>query len=251
MSVETGLLLAVAGFVAGSVNALAGGGSLVSFPALVAAGYPTVTANVTNTVSLWPGYLSTTASMTRELDGQGARVRALSVTAVIGAVIGSILLLALPDDVFDVVVPWLVLLAVGLFAAQPTLAARLRSHDLAVQGRHAVALHGTTLLAAIYGAYFGAGLGVILLAVLGVLVPESLHRLNGLKAVLSLVINTVALGVFVTAAPIAWGAFLVVAPSSLLGGTAGARVGRRLSPSLLRAAILTLGTAAAIVLFVR
>ncbi len=251
MSFHTGILLALAGFVAGSVNALAGGGSLVSFPALIAAGYPAVTANVTNTVSIWPGYLSTTASMTPELKGQGTRVRDLSITAVVGAIIGSILLLALPDDVFGAVVPWLVLLAVGLLALQPTLSARLRTHDLAAKGHHVVLLHAMALLASIYGAYFGGGLGVILLAVLGVLVPEPLHRLNGLKAVLSLVINTVALAVFVSAAPIAWGAFLVVAPSSLVGGTAGAHLGRRLSQPLLRGAIVTLGTAAAIVMLVR
>jgi len=243
--------LAAAGFAAGAINAVAGGGSLVSFPTLIATGLGPLSANVTNTVAIWPGYLSSTASFRKELEGQSAVVRSLGLTALFGAAGGAALLLGLPDRVFRQVVPWLVLASSLLLAVQPRLAARLRAGVDRDNVHRGAALHISVLFAAAYGAYFGGGLGVILLAVLGVFLPDALHRTNGLKAALSLVINTVALVAFVTFGPISWPSFAVLAPASFLGGTAGARVTRRLDPAWLRATIVVAGVIAAAVLFIR
>jgi uncharacterized membrane protein YfcA len=246
-----GVLVFAAGFAAGTVNAVAGGGSLISFPTLIATGLPALTANVTNTVSIWPGYLSGTLAFRPELEGQAPRLRSLGVTAVAGAVVGSALLLLLPDRVFRQIVPWLVLLSSALLAFQPTLARRLRERSSKPRDHTSVPLHGTLFLGAAYGAYFGGGLGVILLALLGVFLTDELHRLNGLKSALSLIINTVALLAFVTFGPVAWSRFLILAPASFAGGTVGARFARRLNPALLRGLIVVTGVAVGLVLLLR
>jgi uncharacterized protein len=245
------VLIAVAGFLAGGVNAVAGGGSLISFPALVAAGLPTLDANVTNTTAVWPGYLGSAAAYRSELRTQGPRLRALAVTAVLGAVAGSAILLAAPDAVFDAVVPFLVLAGSVLLALQPRIAkAVLARAEAGGQGQTAQ-LHVAIFLAAVYGAYFGGGLGVILLAVLGIFVADHLQRLNGLKAAVSLLVNTVALVAFALFGPVDWGAVAIVAPASLLGGYVGGRLARRLSPDALRATIVVFGVVVAIWLALR
>src|SRR5687768_4296059 len=175
MTPETAALLAGAGLMAGGVNALAGGGSLISFPALLAAGYPPVTANVTNTVALVPGYAGSVAGGRAELVGQGGRIRSLAVAGVVGAVLGSVLLLTTPSDVFRAVVPFLILLACGLLLAQPRLAAHVQAGGASHAGW---GLQLSVLLAAVYGAYFGAGLGVLLLGLLGVFLAERLQVVN-------------------------------------------------------------------------
>ena len=248
MTLATVLLLAAAGFAAGAVNAVAGGGSLISFPALLAAGYPSVPANVTNTVALWPGYAGSVAGSRPELAGQRLRVRALGVTSVAGAVLGAVLLLRTSAEAFRAVVPFLILLACLLLAVQPRLAAlvrRLPGSDR--EHRHGV-LHVAALLAAVYGAYFGAGLGVLLLGVLGTFLPDALARVNALKNVLSLVVNTVALVAFALFGPVRWGAALVVAVTSLAGGFLGARLARRIPAALLRALVVAYGVVVAVVL---
>jgi uncharacterized membrane protein YfcA len=242
------VLLAGAGFVAGAVNAVAGGGSLVSFPALLAAGYPSVTANVTNAVAVLPGYVGGSLAYRSELAGQGGRVRALAATSALGAAAGAALLLSSPASLFEAIVPWLILAASGLLALQPRAAIVAERHRHRRGSR--VVLHAALFLAAVYGGYFGAGLGIVLLAVLGVLMPDDLHRLNALKGVLSLIVAIVAALGFAIFGPIAWDAALIVGAASLVGGAAGVRVARRLPAPLLRGLVIVLGVAVAIALAV-
>ncbi len=244
-------LIAVAGLAAGAVNAVAGGGSLISFPALLAIGLPSVTANVTNTVALFPGYLGSVLGGRQELVGQGPRIRSLAVVSVVGAIGGAVLLLTTPGDVFRRVVPFLILLACALLLAQPRLARAVQARGSAGAAQHGLVLQAAALLAAVYGAYFGAGLGVMLLGVLGVFLAERLQRVNALKNVLSLVINSVALLAFGLFGPVAWGAVLVVAVASLVGGYLGARVARRIPSTVLRALVVVYGVGVAVVLLLR
>jgi len=244
-------LVAVAGFLAGAVNAVAGGGSLLSFPALVAIGLPTLDANVTNTTAVWPGYLGSALAYRPELEGQAPRLRALGASAVAGAVVGAAILLAAPDAVFDAVVPFLVLAGSALLALQPRIARFVRTRAAEDAPEHPAQLHAAVFAAAVYGAYFGGGLGVILLAVLGIFLADHLQRLNGLKATLSLLINTVALVAFALFGPVDWAAVAVVAPASLLGGYAGARLARRLPPDALRVVVVAFGVAVAVWLLLR
>ena len=251
MTIAEAVLIAVAGFLAGGVNAVAGGGSLISFPALVAAGLPTLDANVTNTTAVWPGYLGGAAAYRMELRDQGDRLRRLAVTAVLGAAAGSALLLLAPDAVFDAIVPVLVLAGSVLLALQPRIARYVLARTEAGGQGQAAQLHAAIFAAAVYGAYFGGGLGVILLAVLGIFVADHLQRLNGLKAAISLVVNTVALLAFAFFGPVDWLAVAIVAPASLLGGYAGGRVARRLSPDALRTTIVVFGVVVAVWLALR
>jgi uncharacterized membrane protein YfcA len=249
--VDTGTiaLLVGAGFGAGAVNAVAGGGSLVSFPALLAAGYPSVTANVTNNLAVLPGYVGGSLSYRRELQGQGGRIRALAPTAVAGTLLGAVLLLTTPASIFDAVVPWLILAACALLALQPRAAA-IAQRRREGRGGSGAALHGGLFLGAVYGGYFGAGLGIMLLALLGVLISDDLQRLNALKGVLSLIVTLVAALAFAVFGPIAWDAALVIGSASMAGGAVGVRVARRLPAPVLRAAVITYGVVVAIVLLV-
>lgn len=244
-------LLGTAGVAAGAVNAIAGGGSLISFPALLAVGYPNIQANVTNTVALWPGYVGGVAGYHTELTGQRGRIIAFSVTSVIGTAAGCGLLLATPAGVFAALVPVLVTVASLLLALQPWLKRRLSASERINGTAHRVLLHGAMLLGGVYGGYFGAGLGVMLLGVLGVFVHDHLQRLNAVRAVLSLVINTVAVAAFALFGPVRWDAVAVMAVASLVGGFLGARVARLLSPAVLRAVVVTFGLSVALTLAIR
>ncbi len=236
------LLLVLAGLGAGTVNGVAGGGTLVSFPALLAVGVPALQANVTSTLGIWPGYLGGVAGFRSEVRQQPARrLLTLSSVALVGATGGGILLLLTPSSAFKAVVPYLVLAASGLFAVQPVLTARLRRKGRASgEGSLPLAAAGT-LLGSVYGGYFGAGLGVILFALLALTLPDDLVRTNGLRAVLSLTVNTAAAVVFLVAAHVAWGDAGLLAGSSLVGGYAGARLARRLPPLVFRVLVIALG----------
>lgn len=251
-------LVAGAGFVAGGINGIAGGGSLVSFPALLAVGQPALAANVTSTVGIWPGYLGGVVGFRREIADQGDRVRWLLPAALVGAGAGAVLLLTTPAEAFEALTPFLILLACALFAAQPLLAARItegaeaEAEAAAASGEpprrpahRRVAAQAGTFLSAVYGAYFGAGLGVVLLAVLGTLLPDRLVRTNGLRGVFSLVINTVAAVIFLVRAPVGWGAAGLLAGGSLVGGYAGSRVARRVPSWVLRGFVIVVGVGAA------
>jgi len=237
------VFLAVAGLAAGSINGAAGGGSLVSFPALLAMGYPSLTANVTSTVGIWPGYLGGVAGYRTELQGQKERFRSLAVVTITGAVSGSVLLLVTPTKVFSAVVPWLILFACALLGFQPLLAKRLAASG---HGHGSPLLQVGTFLAATYGAYFGAGLGVVLLAVFGLFIDDELVRLNGLRGAIALLVNTLAMLVYVAVADVAWAAAGILAATSLFGGYGGARFARKLSPKVLRGLVISFGVAASV-----
>jgi uncharacterized protein len=259
LDLAAGALLAGAAFLAGAVNAVAGGGSLISFPALLAAGYPALTANVTNTVALCPGYVGGTLGYRRELGGQRRRAVTLGLVSVAGALAGSVLLVRSPAELFEAVVPFLILLACALLAAQTRLARfvadRLGPHPEPGSGGGAgwrvPLLLGAQFLAATYGAYFGAGLGIMMLAILGIFVADTLQRLNALKGLLSLVINLVGAAFFALFADVVWAAVAVMAVASLLGGQAGVLLARRLDDRLLRWLVVAFGVVVAVRLLLR
>ena len=231
---------------------MAGGGSLISFPALLAAGYPALTANVTNTVALCPGYVGGTIGYRAELAGQRRRATTLGLISVAGALVGAVLLVLSPASLFEAVVPYLILLACALLAVQTRLAkvvaARLGRGDEegGGSGRRMPVLFGAQFLAAIYGAYFGAGLGIMMLAILGIFVADTLQRLNALKGLLSLVINVVGAVYFAIFADVVWGAVLVMAVASLAGGQVGVLLARRLNDQVLRWLVVAFGVIVAL-----
>jgi uncharacterized protein len=233
-------LLLVAGLAAGGVNAVAGGGTLLTFPALLAAGLHPVPANVTNSVALWPGYLSTAASYRGQLQHKDPLVR-LAVASAGGAVLGTIVLLVTPASVFHVLVPYLVFAATGLLAAQPAISRWLARRGGEKTGSSPL-LPVAIFAASIYGAYFGGGLGIVLLAVLALALPLDLGVLNELKAWLQLTVNTVAMVGFAAFGPVDWRAAAIVAPASFVGGIGGARIAKRLDPRVLRVAVVVFGT---------
>lgn len=242
------LVVALGGLGAGLINGIAGGGSLVSFPALLAVGQTALAANVTSTVGIWTGYLGSVAGFRKELASQAGRVRALAPVGLAGGLTGAVLLLVTSEDLFDGLAPFLILAACALFAAQPLLATRVRARPHP-GGRPTdtprVVLVGT-FLAAVYGGYFGAGLGVILLAVLGLALDDELVRINGLRGVLALLVNSVAVVVFAARADVAWGFAGILAVTSLLGGYLGARLARQLPAPVLRVVVITFGLTAAL-----
>jgi len=250
MDLSGGALLALAGFAAGAINAAAGGGSLVTFPALIAVGYPPLVANVTNNVAVSPGYATAAWGYRGELRGQRGRIAPLAAVSAFGSIVGVGLILVSSPSAFEGIVPFLVLAACGLLAAQPAIGRRIGDRT-GEGGRPGVgALVGQTL-AAVYGGYFGAALGVAVLALLGTFFDDTLQRLNALKALLQLVIGgTAALG-FVLLTPVAWGAAAIVGPASLAGGLAGARLAKRVSDRVLRGGIVAYGVVAAVWLFLR
>lgn len=245
--------LFVAAFAAGAINAVAGGGSLISFPALIAAGYVSKTANVTNSVALWPGYASGSFGYRHELRRQRVRVVRLLMSSVLGALTGSIVLLSTPEEAFDAIVPFLILFACGVMAMQDRLSALAVHHGVTSQSVDHIPplLHAGVFVLAIYGAYFGAGLGIITLALLGILLPDDIQHSNALKGMLSLVINAIAVVYFALFGPVRWGPAAVMAGGSVAGGYLGVGVARRLGHGWLRAAVIAYGVVAAILLFVR
>jgi uncharacterized membrane protein YfcA len=243
-------LLVVAGIVSGAVNALAGGGSLLLFPALLAVGFPPLAANVTNSVIQCPGYVGLALGSRRELRGQRERVVSTAGVAVAGSLGGSLLLLVLPASVFDAVVPALVALASVLLGVQPWLARWIGEPEPDAPDRHTVLLPAV-FLAAIYGGYFGGALGVILIAVLALTAHGDLRRLNAVKGVLGLIIAAVSAVVFAIGAPVDWLVVALLAPLNLVGGFLGAKLAGRLPAPVLRVGVVVVGLTVSIYLFVR
>ena len=250
LSVVSIILLAGAGFVAGAINAAAGGGSLVSFPALIAVGLPSLSANVTNNVAVAPGYIGGAVGYRHELRGQRQRIVPLALASAVGSFIGVGLLLVSSQRAFEIIVPFLVLVACALIAAQPLIARWMgkRSDDHDRPG--ICALVGQTLVAA-YGGYFSAALGVAVLALLGVFFEDTLQRLNALKALLQLLIGIVSALGFAFLAEVDWLAVAIIGPASVVGGEIGARLAQRVSDRVLRVGIVVYGVAAAIWLFMQ
>lgn len=243
------VLLAVAGFLAGAINAVAGGGSLISFPALLAAGYGSVTANVTNAVALVPGYLGGTLAYREELRGQRGRAIALGITASAGGLAGAVVLLVTDPGVFEQLVPFLVLGACALLAVEPLLRKRLPPPEPG-HGARGVGLHLAVFAAGFYGGYFGGALGIILLAILGLGLHDRLQRLNALKGLLSLLVGIASAACFAVFGPVAWGGAAIMVVASLAGGNLGVVVARRLRPAVLRAVVVVYGVVAGVILLV-
>jgi uncharacterized membrane protein YfcA len=243
------VLLVLAGLGAGIFNGVAGGGSLISFPLLLALGFPPLTANITNTVGIWPGYLSSAAGFRQEISGQWGRFARLSPVAGVGAVVGAILLLTTSSADFTAIAPWLVLGASVLFAAQPLL--RRALGDANDPSRtHPLLLLGGTFAASLYGGYFGAGMGVMLLAILGLCLPDSIIRTSGLRTVLSILVNGVAAVVFLLHGGLVWEAVALLAAGSLVGGWVGARVAVSIPATALRVVVVVIGLVTTVKLLV-
>ncbi|GAA2717676.1 sulfite exporter TauE/SafE family protein [Micromonospora olivasterospora] len=241
MDFSDAALLLAAGLAAGTVNAVAGGGSLITFPALIATGLPPVPANVTNSVSVFPGYVSSVAGSHMDLP-RGRALWALLPTTVAGAVAGCLLLLATPARAFELVVPFLVLGATAVLAFQDPLR-RLVGHpaDLAPR-RRTVTVQAMVAVGAVYGGYFGAALGVMLVAGLALVLDATLARVSAIKNLLSAVVGLTTVVVFALFGPVDWAAVAVVAPATLVGGYAGARLVRRLPPVVLKTMVVAFGT---------
>jgi uncharacterized protein len=235
------LAILAAGLAAGTINTIVGSGSLITFPTLLAFGYAPVLANVSNTVGLVPGSLSGAIGYRRELAGQRGRMIRLGLAAAFGGLTGALLLLVLPATTFQRIVPILILGSVVLIAIQPRLSRAMGDRRVA-GAEHTVPLVITLYLTGIYGGYFGAGQGVIMMALLGVFLPDDLQRLNGLKNFLAVLINGVAAVLFIFLSPIAWPAAILLAIGAIIGGQVGAIVGRRLPATALRVAIIVVGT---------
>jgi uncharacterized protein len=253
--VSVGEIIAIflAGVAAGTINTIVGSGSLITFPTLLAFGYPAVGANISNNIGMVFGGVSGTWGYRTELVGQERRIRLLAPASLLGSVAGAFLLLALPPTAFKAIVPVLIAVALVLVIVQPRMQpalARRRERLQAETGTHhrgqRVALVAGVFGTGVYGGYFGAAQGVLLMGLLGSLLPESLQRVNGLKNLLALIANSVAAVVFMLVAwdKIIWGAVLLLAVGATLGGIIGARVGRRLPPAVLRLVIVVVGLAA-------
>ena len=251
MDVSHVLLLIVAGFAAGGVNAIAGGGSLITFPTLIATGLSSVAANVTNSISVFPGYVSSVAGSRADLVGQGRRLRVIVPTSLVGSVLGCVLLLVTPARAFELIVPFLVLGAAGTLAFQERLRG-LVGHPRQMSGRRAaITLQVVVFVGAVYGGYFGAALGVMYVAALALILDEPLNRINALKNVLSSAVGLVTVVVFAIFAPVNWAAVLALVPATIAGGYAGARLARRLPARVLRLIIVTFGTVIGLILLYR
>lgn len=249
----TGLEIAIvvaAGFVAGGINTVVGSGTLVTFPTLLALGYPPVVANVSNSLGLVPGSVTGAIGYRRELKGQGRRLLRFGVVTVFGAVTGAVLLLVLPADAFEAVVPILIIVALVLVLLQPFIAKKLAARSPDRHPHGGIPLLLGVFATAVYGGYFGAAQGVILIALMGILMDESLQRLNAVKNVFVATANLVSGVVFVFVAEVDWLVVGLLAGGSILGGMVGARIGRRLRPFWLRAAIVVVGSVAIVQLIV-
>jgi uncharacterized membrane protein YfcA len=232
-----------AGVGAGTINAIVGSGSLITFPTLVALGYPPLIANVSNNVGLFPGSVSGAVGYRRELAGQRRRVLLFSAVCAVGAAIGAELLLVLPASVFKRVVPALILLAMVLVLVQPRLARRAAERHGAVDRIGTPVIVGM-LLASVYGGYFGAAQGVIYIALLGIFLADHLQRVNALKNAVSGVVNGVAAVAFIVQSHPDWAVVGLIAVGSTIGGQLGAHIGRRLAPTALRVVIVAVGAIA-------
>lgn len=247
MSVLDAVIIVLAGMGAGTINAVVGSGSLITFPTLVALGYPPLLANVSNNIGLVPGSISGVHGYRRELVGQSARLRRLVPASVVGAGVGAALLLTLPSTVFEDVVVVLIAIALVLVVVQPRLATRVAARRAARPDRHrevTIVAQVLVALTGVYGGYFGAAQGILLISILGIMVDDHLQRLNACKNVLAGSVNAVAALIFIVSTDIDWAVVVCIAIGSTLGGQIGARYGRRLDPRLLRLLIVVVGVIA-------
>ena len=251
--------IGAAAVAAGAINAVAGGGTLISFPTLTAVGIPAVAANLTNTIALSPGYIGGTLAQKDDLAGQRSRLERLVPAAMLGGICGGVLLLVTSESIFRRLVPFLILAACALLAGQDRVKgwveARHTSQVAGSRPRHESGVGPVGIIAvfgaAIYGGYFGAGLGIILLAVLGVVIDDELIRINALKQSMAVAINVSAAAFFLFSGMVEWSAAAVMAVGSLAGGALGGRLASRLHPIILRRVVIVVGVTIAIVYLVR
>jgi uncharacterized membrane protein YfcA len=240
MSAAEIVAVALAGLAAGAINTLVGSGTLITFPVLLAFGYAPVTANVSNTIGLVPGSVSGAIGYRRERAGQRGRALRFGTMSVAGGITGAVLLLVLPASAFKAIVPVFIAVALILVVLQPRLVAALAHREINLE-------HGLVLvplavyMAGVYGGYFGAGQGILLMGILGAALAQDLQRTNALKNVLAGLVNGVAGVYFALAAHIDWGPAAIIAATSIVGAQLGARYGRRLPPNVLRGVIVAVG----------
>ncbi|MET9217655.1 sulfite exporter TauE/SafE family protein [Streptomyces sp. NPDC088197] len=255
MTLPEALAVFAAGIGAGTINTIVGSGTLITFPVLLAVGLPPVTANVSNSLGLVPGSITGAIGYRGELQGQRPRLLRLGAVALVGGLIGAVLLVTLPSTAFKAIVPVLIAIALVLVVLQPRLARAVQARRDRT-GTQAPAHGGTALvvgmlLASMYGGYFGAAQGVLYLSLMGLVLNESLQRVNGMKNVLAAVVNGVAALFFIIVAHMNWTAVGLIAGGAVIGGLIGARVGRRLPPAALRGLIVVVGTAAIVQLLLK
>jgi uncharacterized protein len=242
----------LAGLAAGTINTVVGSGTLITFPTLLAFGVPPVTANVSNTIGLVPGVASGVWGYRRELEGQRGRAIRLGSASLLGGTVGAVLLLSLPSSAFSAIVPALIVVGLLLVVLQTRISAWVDAHH---QGARAASgpwwVWPAVLLSGVYGGYFGAAQGVIIMGVLGIGIAETLQRLNGLKNVLAGLVNGIAGVIFALVADVDWTVVLLLAVGSVIGGQIGATVGRRLPPLVLRVVIVAIGLVALAVFLLR
>jgi uncharacterized protein len=248
VTVADGVLLAAASALAGVVNAVAGGGTLLTFPALIFAGVPPVAANATNTVALFPGQIASSIAYRTHIADERRRALALSVPSLLGGIVGAVLLLTLPEASFEAAVPWLILFACVVLALQGQL------KRLVSRGRHAnhpAALWLVQLAISVYGGYFGAGIGILMLAAMGILLPSSIQHANALKVLFALLINGIAAVIFLVMGAVRAPEAILMAVASIVGGFLGARLAQRLPPAGMRLFAIAVGVVAAARFLVR
>jgi hypothetical protein len=250
VNVWQSIVVFVAGIAAGGINTVVGSGTLITFPILLGVGLPPVVANVSNTVGLFPGSFVGAYGYRAELTGQRDRAIVLGTASVLGAIIGAVLLLVLPADAFNAVVPVLIAIGLLLVIFGRKLTAWLISRGRETTERTTVWLWLATFGTGIYGGYFGAAQGIIMIGLFGLMLTETLQRTNALKNILTGLVNLVAAVVFVITTHVNWTAAILIAVGSAIGGLIGARVGRRLSPTVLRGIIVVVGVAAIVKLLV-
>ncbi len=241
VSLAQDLLILVAAFGAGAVNAVAGGGSLISFPALLAVGLSPLSANVTNSIAVLPGYAGSVIPYRHHIMAQKKRAKQISALSIVGAIVGTIILLKAPPQVFKVLVPYLIFAATTLLLIQKQMLSFFSKRSVTHPRSSKISLNSGIFLASVYGSYFGAGLGIMLLSILASFIHDDLQRLNGLKTLLSLIIATIGSSIYAVFAPVSWTAVAIMAPASLLGGYFGAGIARKLTPKVLKVSVVTFG----------
>jgi uncharacterized membrane protein YfcA len=251
LDIWQGLVIFAGAFAAGMINSVAGGGTLISFPALVWIGRDPVVANATNALALWPGSLAGMLGYRRELAGTRRWAMMMIGPSLAGGIAGAVLLLKTPSATFSAIVPYLILLATALLTLQEPISRRFGgSHTESSRKWWAIALV-SQFLVAVYGGYFGAGIGILMLAVLGLMGLSDIHQMNGLKNFLALGINGVAALYFAASGAVVWTDSLVMAAGAIAGGYGGAGLARKLGRTFVRRAIIIIGFAMAVSLFVR
>ena len=253
MSPVSYFVVFIAAFVAGAINSVAGGGTLVSFPALVWVGLPSTIANATSTVGIWPGSLGAMWGYRRDLGGLPASTYALIVPSLVGGILGAVLLVMTPTDVFDRLIPLLILFATVLFMLQEPVQRLVKTTGKAHSGSRTWLMGAMAFqfLVAVYGGYFGAGIGILMLAAFGIMGFTDIHQMNGLKNFLALCINGVAAAYFIWNGMVSWPHALVMAVGAIVGGVWGAGVARRVGPKGVRRIVIIVGFTMAISLLFR